>query len=179
MVRPRQYLVVEQHHSKRQYHRREDHRLHKPLHAHAARLERRDLVLRGELREGVQRGDEHRHRERHCQCERHREHHELDDHAPRQPLADQFAKALGDEVEQEQRGQRRQGEDQGPDVLTEDVAGDDLQGDERTWRVIVDAAGRGNRIFHCPSLHGQGGGGAFLPPARAAGLAPTMLPLSG
>ena len=124
VIRAGQDLIVEPEH-----HEGEDEcpgqRRHEQLtHRHAARLERGDLVLRGQPAECVQYGDEHGHRQRHRDSEGNRQEKELGDHLPGEPLTDEIPELPSDVLEQHQRRKRRQRERERTKVLLEDVAAD-------------------------------------------------------
>ena len=84
-------------------------------------LHGRDLVVRGEVAEGVQ----HRHQHGHGKRERHRvgerEDQELPDHLPRQALAGEVLQPLGHGVQEEEARERGDGEEKrahvGPDQV--------------------------------------------------------------
>ena len=66
---------------------------------------------------------------------------EFPDHGPAESLAHEIPELLRHLLQEKQRGERRQREDEGADVLAKDVAGEELQG-----------------------LAGQGCGGGTRPP---------------
>ena len=102
------------------------HRAHERPRGDAARLERRDLVLRRQPAEGEQHRHEHRHRQRQRDRQRDRQDEELEDHLPRQAAPHQVAELSRDELEQHERRERRQGENERPDVFLQDVPADFL-----------------------------------------------------
>jgi hypothetical protein len=148
VVRPRQHLVVEEHHERREKERRAEHGDGEAGDAHAVRLECGHLVFGGEPAERVQRRHEHRHGERHGERERDRESEELADDSPGKPLSDEVSELFGDVVQQQERRERRQGEDEGPSVLSQDVLVDYLHA-----RYLL--AMRGLELASDPTVQGE------------------------
>src|SRR5256885_2369991 len=101
--------------------------------AHAARLQRRDLVVARQPREHVQHRHQHGNRQRHRDDERDRQHEHLEDDAPWQPLADETAELFGDLIEQHQRGEGRQREAERRAMLSQQVAADGAHGRSRHY----------------------------------------------
>src|SRR3989454_4142092 len=85
------------------------------------------------MTEGVEHGDEHRHRQRHRDDERNGEAEHFDDDAPRQSLADQIAKLLGDMIDEHRARERGDRVSEWREVLPQDVTAEDAHGRSRHY----------------------------------------------
>src|SRR2546425_575155 len=85
------------------------------------------------MTEGVEHGDEHRHRQRHRDDERNGEAEHFDDDAPRQSLADQIAKLLGDLIDEHRARERGDRVSEWREVLPQDVTAEDAHGRSRHY----------------------------------------------
>src|SRR2546427_1188414 len=133
MVGTRQELIVPRECDHRDRRRAAQQRQEQPSDADAACLHRRDLIVGGEMAEGVEHGDEHRHRQRHRDDERNGEAEHFDDDAPRQSLADQIAKLVGDLIEAHRGRERGDRVSEWREVLPQDVTAEDAQGRSRHY----------------------------------------------
>src|SRR5712691_11868536 len=82
---------------------------------------------------GIEHGDEHRHRQRHRDDERNGEAEHFDDDAPRQSLADQIAKLLGDLIDEHRARERGDRVSEWREVLPQDVTAEDAHGRSRHY----------------------------------------------
>src|SRR5256886_2126312 len=133
MVRAGQHLIAPQERQRCDQRGRRQHRRDEPPQADATRLHRRDLVVPREVADRVQHGHEHGHRQRHRDDERDGEQEDLEDHAPRQALADEVSELLGHLAEQHQEGERREREAERREVLAQHVAAEDAHGRSRHY----------------------------------------------
>jgi len=81
-----------------------------------------DLVVGGQMAEGVEHRQQHRHGEGHGDDEGQAQGEDLADHAPGQALSDQRAELLGDLAQEHEAGERPQREEKGRRQLAEKVA---------------------------------------------------------
>ena len=82
----------------------------------------RDLVVGGQVAEGVEHRQQHRHGEGHGNDERQAQCEDLADHTPGQALSHQRAELLGDLAQEHQAGERPECEQKGRRQLAEEVA---------------------------------------------------------
>src|SRR3989475_630693 len=133
MVGTRQELIVPRECDHRDRRRAAQQRQEQPSDADAACLHRRDLIVGGEMTEGVEHGDEHRHRQRHRDDERNGEAEHFDDDAPRQSLADQIAKLLGDLIDEHRARERGDRVSEWREVPPLDVTAEGAHGRSRHY----------------------------------------------
>ena len=128
MIGGRQHVIVEVHHGDREHRCAAEHGAQDAAHRHTTCLERRDFAFGRESAERVQHRDKHSHGQCHRDRERNGEPEEFCDHRRRQPLADEIAEAFCDEIQQQERRQCRERKSERTEMLTEDVAAEDLHG---------------------------------------------------
>src|SRR5256712_10268553 len=133
MVGTGQELIVPRECDHRDRRRAAQQRQEQPSDADAARLHRRDLIVGGEMTKGVEHGDQRRHRQRHRDDERNGEAEHFDDDAPRQSLADQIAKLLGDLIDEHRARERGDRVSEWREVLPQDVTAEDAHGRSRHY----------------------------------------------
>ena len=162
MVRAGQHLIVEGHHRQRQQQGAAGDGPHQGANSDATGLEGRDLVLGRHATERVKRRHQHGHGKRHGDRERQRQHEELRDGFPGKPLAGQIGQLARDVLQHEQRRQGAERKQQGSDVLTHDIAGNEFHDVTSlfTTGIIKGAGADGRMNVHELCLMGR------TPPSR-------------
>src|ERR1700752_4365109 len=133
VIGARQDLVIPDERDQRHEQRPTDHGAQQLADADPARAHCRDLVVGGEVAERVQHGHQHGHRQRHRDDEGNRERERLEDHRPRQPLADEVAELFGDLIDEHRECERRERVAERRDVLPQDVTAEDAHGWSRHY----------------------------------------------
>ena len=111
-----EYEVERRHEDPPRQHRREDLIDADPAGPHGG-----DLVVGGQVAEGVQHRQQDSHRQRHGDDERQAQHEDFSDHPPRQSLADQGPELLGDLAQEHETRQRPEREQKRGGELAKEV----------------------------------------------------------